>query len=63
MPVLLAVRSGNAALVVATVDRRIEATGLWRRRPDLVFAHSADIEKTTRLPRVGPRTRRHRSRQ
>src|SRR6266496_1497691 len=43
--VLLAVRSGNAAFVVALVDRRVEATGLWRRRPGTVFAHSADIEK------------------
>jgi len=50
--VLLAVRSGNAAFVVALVDRRVEATGLWRRRPDTVFAHSADIEKVMAHPRT-----------
>jgi ribosomal protein S18 acetylase RimI-like enzyme len=48
--ILLAVRSGNAAFVVALVDRRVEGTGLWRRRPDIVFAHSADIEKVMAHP-------------
>lgn len=48
--VLLTVCSGNAAFVVATLDRRIEATGLWRRRPDIVFTHSADIEKVMAHP-------------
>jgi ribosomal protein S18 acetylase RimI-like enzyme len=47
---LAAVGSGNAALVVALVDQRVEATGLWRRRPDIVFAHSADIEKVMAHP-------------
>jgi ribosomal protein S18 acetylase RimI-like enzyme len=47
---LAAVRSGNAALAVALVDQRVEATGLWRRRPDIVFAHSADIEKVMAHP-------------
>jgi ribosomal protein S18 acetylase RimI-like enzyme len=47
---ILAVHSGNAAFVVALVDGRAEATGLWRRRPDTVFAHTADIEKVMAHP-------------
>ena len=47
---LLAVRAGNAAFVVALVDGRAEATGLWRRRPDIVFTHTADIEKVMAHP-------------
>lgn len=49
---LLAVRAGNAAFVVALVGGRAEATGLWRRRPDIVFAHTADIEKVMVHPRT-----------
>lgn len=48
--VLLAVRSSNAAFAVALVDGRVEATGLWRRRPGKVFAHSADVEKVMAHP-------------
>ncbi|AXB43258.1 hypothetical protein [Amycolatopsis albispora] len=47
---LLTVRSGNAAFVVALADHRAEAIGLWRRRPDTAFAHSADIEKVMAPP-------------
>ena len=47
---LLAVRAGNAAFVTALVHGRAEATGLWRRRPDTVFAHTADLEKVMAHP-------------
>jgi ribosomal protein S18 acetylase RimI-like enzyme len=47
---LSGVRSGNAALAVALVGRRVEAIGLWRRRPDVVFAHLADVEKIMAHP-------------
>jgi ribosomal protein S18 acetylase RimI-like enzyme len=48
--ILIAVRSGDAALVLAVVDQRLQATGLWRRRPETVYAHSADIEKVMAHP-------------
>lgn len=48
--ILIAVRSGDAALVLAVVDLRVQATGLWRRRPETVYAHSADIEKVMAHP-------------
>ena len=48
--ILIAVRAGDAALVLAVVDHRLQATGLWRRRPEIVYAHSADIEKVMAHP-------------
>ncbi|WP_329056262.1 GNAT family N-acetyltransferase [Amycolatopsis sp. NBC_01488] len=50
--VLDAGRAGTAALAVALVDRRVGAIGLWRRRLDAVFAHSADIEKVMAHPQA-----------
>ena len=47
--ILIAVH-GDAALVLGVVDHRLQATGLWRRRPEIVYAHSADIEKVTAHP-------------
>ncbi|MYS83870.1 GNAT family N-acetyltransferase [Embleya scabrispora] len=47
---LAAVRAGDAALVVALVDGSVAATGLWRRRPEPVFAHTADVEKVMAHP-------------
>lgn len=48
--ILIAVRAGDAALVLAVVDHRLQATGLWRRRPEIVYEHSADIEKVMAHP-------------
>lgn len=48
--ILIAVRSGDAALALAVVDLRLQATGLWRRRPETGYAHSADIEKVMAHP-------------
>lgn len=50
--ILAAVAVGDAALAVACIDGRVEATGLWRRRPGPVFAHSADVEKVMAHPHV-----------
>lgn len=47
---LAATGSGNAAFVVALVDGRTEAAGVWRRRREEVFAHAADIEKVMAHP-------------
>jgi L-amino acid N-acyltransferase YncA len=48
--VFAAVRSGDAALAVASVDRRVEAIGTWRRRSHVVYAHTADVEKVMAHP-------------
>jgi ribosomal protein S18 acetylase RimI-like enzyme len=47
---LSGVRLGNSALAVTRVGHRVEAVGLWRRRPDVVFAHLADVEKIMAHP-------------
>jgi ribosomal protein S18 acetylase RimI-like enzyme len=49
---LTAVRSADAALIVALVDGCVEATSLWRRQPGAMFAHSAYIEKVMAHPRA-----------
>ncbi|NRQ30490.1 GNAT family N-acetyltransferase [Nonomuraea sp. NN258] len=48
--VLAAVRAGDAALALATVDGTIEAMGLWRRDGEPVFRHSADLGKIMAHP-------------
>lgn len=47
---LSAVRADDAALVLATVHGRVEATGLWRRERADVFRHSAEIGKVMAHP-------------
>ncbi|WP_331770466.1 GNAT family N-acetyltransferase (plasmid) [Embleya sp. NBC_00888] len=47
---LAAVRAGDAAFIVALVDGAVRATGLWRRRAEPVFAHTAEVEKVMAHP-------------
>ncbi len=44
------IHDGNAALAVAHHDGRIEALGLWRRSPETVIAHTAEIQKVATHP-------------
>jgi ribosomal protein S18 acetylase RimI-like enzyme len=48
--VLVEVRAGDAALAVARVDGVVQALGLWRRCPDEVFAHSAEVQRVVAHP-------------
>ena len=50
--VLVEVRAGDAALAVARVDGVVQALGLWRRCPDEVFAHSAEVQRVVAHPSV-----------
>lgn len=47
---LAEVRAGDAALVLAQVRGRVEATGLWRRERAPVFRHSAEVGKVMAHP-------------
>jgi ribosomal protein S18 acetylase RimI-like enzyme len=48
--ILRTVEAGDGALALALVDGRVEAAGLWRRKPGAVFAHSATVEKVMAHP-------------
>ncbi|MCM0679072.1 GNAT family N-acetyltransferase [Micromonospora phytophila] len=48
--VLTLVEADDAALVLAVSASRVVGTGMWRRGPKPIFAHSADLEKITAHP-------------
>jgi L-amino acid N-acyltransferase YncA len=48
--VLRDVRTGDGALVLATVDGVVQAMGTWRREKPLVFRHTAVIGKVMAHP-------------
>ncbi|GIF63746.1 hypothetical protein Ais01nite_17810 [Asanoa ishikariensis] len=48
--VLTQVGEGDAALALATLDDEVVGTGLWRRGPKPIFAHSADVQKVATHP-------------
>jgi ribosomal protein S18 acetylase RimI-like enzyme len=48
--VLVAVRSSDSALVVGLVGGTVQATGLWRRGGERLFAHCAAVEKVMAHP-------------
>jgi ribosomal protein S18 acetylase RimI-like enzyme len=48
--VLAAVRAGDARLALATVNGTVQGMGLWRRNPERVFHHSAEIGKIMAHP-------------
>jgi ribosomal protein S18 acetylase RimI-like enzyme len=47
---LAAVRNGDAHLALATVNGTVEGMGLWRRNPERVFRHSAEVGKVMAHP-------------
>ncbi|GGS69821.1 GNAT family N-acetyltransferase [Nonomuraea spiralis] len=47
---LAAVTEGEARLALAAVDGTVQAMGLWRRSPEAVFRHSAEIGKVMTHP-------------
>jgi ribosomal protein S18 acetylase RimI-like enzyme len=47
---LAAVRAGDAALAIGTVDGRVAATGTWRRGPAPIFTHAAEVGKVMAHP-------------
>jgi len=48
--VLSDVRTGNGAIVLASVDGVVQAMGTWRREPPAVFRTSAEIAKVMAHP-------------
>lgn len=50
--VLAEARAGDAALAIVRVDGVVQALGSWRRCPELVFAHSGEVQKVAAHPRV-----------